>query len=280
MSLMHAQISLPTLDKLGVKLQEDLDPKTIAIQWFNSFAQNVQSGNTAGIVDLLAEDAFWRDMLSMTWEFRTFLGHPSISKFLNDTLVESEIANLKLQEDSVELEKPYPDLAWIQGLFTFETRIGIGSGVLRLIPVKADQWKAHLIYTNLEELKGFPEHIGKLRSQVPVHGQWPNNRQREIDFVDSEPDVIVIGAGQSGLDVAARLKALNIPTLVVDKAQRIGDQWRGRYEALCLHDTVCTCKRIYRASLSYVCKPMQIGITSRICRMIFPYALKVNPLIP
>ena len=51
--------------------------------------------------------------------------------------------------------------------------------------------------------------------------------------------MLVIGAGQSGLGVAARLKTLGVPTLVVEKQKRVGDQWRGRYQALCLHDPVC-----------------------------------------
>jgi cation diffusion facilitator CzcD-associated flavoprotein CzcO len=52
---------------------------------------------------------------------------------------------------------------------------------------------------------------------------------------------VIIGAGQCGLAVAARLKTLGVPTLVVDKHERIGDEWRNRYDALCLHDPVCKC---------------------------------------
>ena len=51
---------------------------------------------------------------------------------------------------------------------------------------------------------------------------------------------MIIGAGQSGLDVGARLKFVDIPTLILDKNPRVGDQWRNRYKALCLHDPVCT----------------------------------------
>lgn len=44
----------------------------------------------------------------------------------------------------------------------------------------------------------------------------------------------------SGLSVAARLKFLGINTLVVEQNERIGDNWRNRYDSLCLHDSVCT----------------------------------------
>lgn len=237
--LMKAQISLPTVDKLGVKVPDDVDVQSIASQWFTAFAKNVQTANIPGIVSQLAEDAFWRDMLSMTWEFRTFMGPSSIAAFLKDQLVDCGITNLKLKPESVQLERPYTDVTWIQGMFNFETKIGLGSGVFRIIPSKEGPWKGHTVYTNLDDLKGFPEQVGPLRKQEPVHGGWPAMRKRESDFVETEPAVVIVGAGQSGLDVAARLKALGIPTLIIEKAARIGDQWRGRYEALCLHDTVC-----------------------------------------
>jgi putative flavoprotein involved in K+ transport len=48
----------------------------------------------------------------------------------------------------------------------------------------------------------------------------------------------VVGGGQNGLSVAARLKQLKIDTLVIDKYPRIGDNWRVRYHSLALHNQV------------------------------------------
>lgn len=103
------------------------------------------------------------------------------------------------------------------------------------------EWKAHALFSNLESLKGFPEKIGSLREQNPLHGGWTEKREKETEFTGDQPKpvVIVVGGGQGGLQVAARLKVLDVPTLVVEKQARVGDQWRGRYEALCLHDPVC-----------------------------------------
>ena len=39
----------------------------------------------------------------------------------------------------------------------------------------------------------------------------------------------MVGGGQAGLAVAARLGQLEIETLVIDKHDRIGDNWRKRY---------------------------------------------------
>jgi putative flavoprotein involved in K+ transport len=47
--------------------------------------------------------------------------------------------------------------------------------------------------------------------------------------------VVVVGAGPSGLATAATLKQTGIEPLVVDRADRLGSAWRGRYDRLHLH---------------------------------------------
>jgi hypothetical protein len=236
---MASQASLPTLDKLGSKVPADVDVKKVAVQWLESFALHVKSGDIDGIINLFVEDAFFRDMLALTWDFRTFEGTHAIKKFLEDQLPEAKPTSFKLKDEFLNLQRPYTDIAWIQGIFEFETDTGLGSGVFRLIPMPNGRWKAHTMFTNLEDLKGFPEKIGALRDHESNHGKWAEKRRKEIEFEDSEPMVLVVGGGQSGLDLAARLKYLDVPTLVVERQPRIGDNWRKRYEALCLHDPVC-----------------------------------------
>ena len=49
---------------------------------------------------------------------------------------------------------------------------------------------------------------------------------------------MVVGGGQGGIALGARLRQLGVPAIVVDKHERPGDQWRKRYKSLCLHDPV------------------------------------------
>ncbi|KLO15576.1 FAD/NAD-binding domain-containing protein [Schizopora paradoxa] len=233
-----SDVALPTLDRLQATIPQDLDPKSVATEWFASFIDAAVKRDISALSGLFLEDGFWRDMLALTWEFRTFHGQQTISKFLCATLDESGFNKLTLRPESAGLQAFGPDLMWIHGIFDFETKVGLGFGIFRLVPTSSGQWKAYTIYTNLEELKGFPECVGLLRDRFANHGQWPEKRRRELNFEDAEPAVIIIGSGQSGLDVAARLKVLGVPTLVVEKLPRVGDQWRGRYEALCLHDPI------------------------------------------
>lgn len=46
---------------------------------------------------------------------------------------------------------------------------------------------------------------------------------------------MIVGAGQTGLNIAARFQQMNIPTLVVETNNRVGDSWRKRYPTLSLH---------------------------------------------
>ena len=69
---------------------------------------------------------------------------------------------------------------------------------------------------------------------------WKEKRQAEAESLGSteQPYVLVIGGGQGGIALGARLRQLGVPALVIDKHPRPGDQWRNRYKSLCLHDPV------------------------------------------
>ncbi|KAJ7682909.1 hypothetical protein B0H17DRAFT_1075373 [Mycena rosella] len=232
---------LPTFDSLGVPAPpSDTDALKIATEWLELFSNLVAVRDVEGIMSLFLPISHWRDMLALTWDFRTFNGAQIIRRFLVDRLSHVRPTEFRITHpEYTRLLTPYPDISWVQAHFTFNTPIGACSGVLRLVPQPDGiPWKVHCIYTNLEDLKGHPELIGTLRNPAPNHGKWSAERAAERAFENVDPTVLVIGAGHSGLDIAARLKYLGIPTLVVEKNARVGDNWRNRYEALCLHDPV------------------------------------------
>ena len=218
------------------------DSTQVAKDWFTRFTVFIEAKDFNGILSILSERPFWRDILALTWDFRTFDGPTQITRFLSDCVPSIGLLGLKLNEDSVELQTPFPDVAWIQGMFGFETNIGQCSGVFRLVLTDSGEWKGHCVFTNLEDLKGFPEQIGALRNHEQNYF-WAEQRRLEVSFADKDPVVLICGGGQSGLELAARLKSLNVPTLVIEKNTRIGDNWRHRYDSLCLHDPVCEFRR-------------------------------------
>ncbi|ROT37079.1 hypothetical protein SODALDRAFT_351447 [Sodiomyces alkalinus F11] len=81
--------------------------------------------------------------------------------------------------------------------------------------------------------------VGVEYGDKPGRKNWAERRQAESEWQDGrEPAVIILGAGQAGLTIAARLEALGVSSLIVDQNQRIGDNWRMRYHQLVLHDPV------------------------------------------
>ena len=104
----------------------------------------------------------------------------------------------------------------IEAIFKFETAIGRGDGILRLIPDAddGDRQKAWTLLTALQELKGFEEQLGVARPRGSAYSRdfrgpnWLDLRKASADYADRDPTVLVIGGGQSGLCIAARLKQL------------------------------------------------------------------------
>ncbi|KAK2460131.1 hypothetical protein APHAL10511_007810 [Amanita phalloides] len=230
---------LPTLDKLGATLPKDFVPEKVIDEWLALFKQFCESCDVAGLVTIIADGAFWRDILALTWTLRTFAGIPKIRQFLDDRLLLSKMKNIRLKQHSyTQFQQPYPDLAWIQSLFEFETDVAICSGVVRLVPQADGKWRAHCILTNMDDLKGFPEQIGHLRQHQTLRCNWAAARDKERAYSDRHPTVLIAGGGHCGLGIAARLKYLGIDALVIEKNARIGDNWRNRYEVLALHDYV------------------------------------------
>ncbi len=113
-----------------------------------------------------------------------------------------------------------------------------------MVRLSGDDAKAWTLLTALEELKGHEEQTGKLRPMGHSYSRdfagpnWLDLRKKSAQYDDREPTVLVVGGGQAGLSIAARLTQRGIDTLIVDRWPRIGDNWRRRYHALTLHNQV------------------------------------------
>ena len=125
--------------------------------------------------------------------------------------------------------------------FTFETTVGRGYGLMRV-----REGLIWTLLTTMVELKGFEEKSGFTRPMGAKHGvnvgarTWKEDREDEATTLGytKQPYVVILGGGQGGIALGARLRQLGVPTLIVEKNERPGDSWRKRYKSLCLHDPV------------------------------------------
>ncbi len=206
-----------------------------AQHWIDRFAAALTKGDVAAASALFADDGYWRDLLAFTWTLTTAEGRPAIEAQLAGTLAEARPTAWQLEGWArVNGES-------VEAAFRFETATGRGRGVLRLRGERC--WT---LLTTLKELKGHEEPSGPRRANGVQHGvvmgrqSWLQRRQAEQAALgrSQQPYVLIVGGGQNGIALAARLKRLGVPALVIDALARPGDAWRRRYSSLCLHDPV------------------------------------------
>lgn len=212
--------------------------REIAGSWLASFERAVRAQDADAAAALFLADGWWRDILALSWDLRTFAGRERIAAGLSDSLPSRPAIELWLADSAPEMFERRAQGWTIEAFFTFETPIARCRGHLRLLtdPASGD-WKAWTMLTAMEDLKGFEERAGALRPAASVpHGVIPGAPASPA--CPMPPEVIVIGAGQAGLTVAARLRQLDVSAVVVEREARVGDNWRHRYASLILHNQV------------------------------------------
>ncbi|MTD55535.1 NAD(P)/FAD-dependent oxidoreductase [Amycolatopsis pithecellobii] len=217
----------------------------IARSWLERFATAIARRDADALRPLFATDSYWRDRLAFTWDLRTLHGIDRIADMIGSVLPSVDAAQFELDDAAVDLVSNGDDGQWLQASFRFTTSVGPCRGMLRLIDVETAP-VAWVVYTSLEGLDTATEPIGEHRPMGAEHGDrrpldnWADRRRAQVEFRAADPAVVVLGAGQGGLSVAARLKMLGVPTLIVERNPRVGDSWRNRYHSLVLHDPVYT----------------------------------------
>ncbi|AMA55655.1 flavin-containing monooxygenase [Bradyrhizobium sp. CCGE-LA001] len=220
---------------------------SVAVQvWLDAFERRLDQPDPASLDDLFLADSFWRDVLALSWNLQTVAGRDTIAQGLTTLGPKARPTGFRVAPNRAPPRwVTRAGTNTIEAIFNFETAIGRGSGIVRLIPDGPDdRLKAWTLLTALDELKGFEEQLGTSRPRGQAYSRdfrgpnWLDLRNVSRDYGDRDPTVLVVGGGQAGLAIAARLKQLQIDTLIVDREARIGDNWRKRYHALTLHNQV------------------------------------------
>ena len=224
------------------------DDVSIATEnWLTQFESALATSDDTLLTTLFHPESHWRDVLALSWNIQTINGAEAILSALKADAGRAAPSGFRIDPDRAAPRKvTRAGTSTIEAIFKFETAQGRGNGILRLIPDAGDgnRLKAWTLLTALDELKGFEEQLGTSRPRGQSYSRdfrgpnWLDLRKAAAEYADHDPAVLVIGGGQSGLCIAARLKQLQVDTLIVDRGLRIGDNWRNRYHALTLHNQV------------------------------------------
>ena len=225
-------------------LHEDKkDEIALVEKWLKQFNVALINNTSNELRDCFSDNAHWRDLLAFTWEITPHEGNLDISESLSFHQRDIKAKNFKLSEKRTKPRRVTRlGVDVIEGIFSFDTSVGRGEGIVRLLV--EDPSKAWIFMTALSEINGCEEKNGQRRPSGEAYSRnfggsnWLDQRELAQSFDDRDPRVLVVGGGQAGLAIAARLGQLDIDTLVVDKHDRIGDNWRKRYHSLALHNQI------------------------------------------
>lgn len=217
----------------------------IAQAWLAQLSQAVQADGAFSASSLFLVDGYWRDILALTWDLRTFSGPKNIQAGIIASLCQRSPNNFTLEPATIQVFKRKGFGQTIEAYFTFETDIAKCRGHLRLllVPGTEKNWKAWTLFTSMEDLKGHEERVGERRPIVidGHHGATEHEysaQEHAQRYETTDPDTVIIGGAQAGLTLAARLGQMGVSTLVVERYPRVGDIWRKRYASLVLHNQI------------------------------------------
>jgi putative flavoprotein involved in K+ transport len=203
--------------------------------WVEKLSTALSSNTPTNAADLFEASGFWRDLIVFTWNIKTLEGRDAISHMVAATIDNIGPCNWQVEDNATQTEGVIE--AWI----TFNTSVARGRAHVRL-----RNGLAWTFLTTMTELIKYPEKRNKLRPKGTQHGasknrqSWLEKRRHEEATLGytQQPYCLIIGGGQGGIGLGARLRQLDVPTIVIDALPKPGDTWRRRYKSLCLHDPI------------------------------------------
>lgn len=214
--------------------------KDQASAWGSAFEAAIAAQDDTKLTALFSEPSYFRDNGALTWDYRQFHGRDTVVSTILGLAREIEPRNFRLSEAWPEPHILGVD-AVVEAFFDFDTKHGAAVLLLNAVS-EGDELKARAIFTRLEDLKTIeraPPHPRGRGFTPSFPGQtWKEHRDAARSYQNSEPEVIVVGAGQAGLATSAYLRRFGVDVLNIDRHEKVGDSWNKRYDSLYLHNPI------------------------------------------
>ncbi|MFI5621877.1 flavin-containing monooxygenase [Nocardioides sp. NPDC051685] len=216
-----------------------------AEHWLRDLEKALSSQNRDSLEGLFVDPSYLRDNGALTWDFLQYHGRDAVVTTLLATQDE-------IQPHGFVLSRRWPaprvvgegQEARLEVFADFQTKHGLATAFVHasLNENSPHGFDVFAVFTRLEGIKGhepserYPRGIGFEPSRPDEN--WLDRQAALLEYRDRDPEVLIIGGGQAGLITAAHLKNLGVDALVVEKNERVGDNWRKRYESLFLHNPI------------------------------------------
>lgn len=226
------------LDKTGGTPAQDVRETTE--RWIAALNAALAQGQTTRLSALFDTDSHWRNLFGISWYFATFSGNAVVVEQLLTRAREVQATGFAIDHTALAPRQAVvAGREVIEAVFRFESANGPGYGAVRLVPQPDGSAKAWTFSTSLD----FDAVVAaRARPDAESHTRdfaapdWLEARRASAAYETSDPDVLIVGGGHAGISVAVELNRIGLSALVVDREQRIGDNWRLRYRGLKLHN--------------------------------------------
>jgi putative flavoprotein involved in K+ transport len=189
------------------------------------------------VLSEFVDDCYWRDLLAFTCNIKTMEGQGQIHDMLTARIEFVTPRNWCIPDGEVVTEAEGVVESWIAFDLPHATCYG---------RARFKNGKLWTLLTAVNDLQDYKEPVGSTRPRGVSFGlemgrkTWKERRSEEqakLGF-EKQPYVVIVGGGQGGIALGARLRQLNVPTIILERNARAGDSWRNRYKTLCLQDPV------------------------------------------
>lgn len=216
------------------------DARETTERWMDALNAAVTGGNAARLSELFDADSHWRNLFGISWYFATFSGNAVVVSELLARAAGMRASGFRIDEAAlVPRHSVVAGRDVIEAVFRFESANGPGYGAVRLVQQPDGGTKAWTFSTSLD----FDAIVAaRARASAESHTRdfaapdWLEQRQASAAYETSDPDVLIVGGGHAGISAAVELNRIGLTALVIDREQRIGDNWRLRYRGLKLHN--------------------------------------------
>ena len=220
--------------------QIDERPATTAAEtaekWLAAFNGALEKGDTAAVSELFLETSFWRDLVAFTWNIRT-VEDPAASATCSTRRWRTP-GRAAFARPS---RRPRPTASPRRGSSS-RPRSGAAAATCACATARRGRCSPTLYELKGHEEPPAPTAGRRASSTAPTATARPGSsgasaRPRSW-ATDASPTSLIVGGGQGGIALGARLRQLGVPTIIVDTQRAARRPWRKRYKSLCLHDPV------------------------------------------
>src|SRR5215470_17172721 len=120
-------------------LDKTSDIAIAAESWLAEFEAALSARDDGALRKLFHPDSYWRDALALSWTLQTINGRDGILRTLKPQAAQAAPSAFAIDPDRAPPRKVMrAGTGCIEAIFKFETRLGRGEGIVRLIPDATD----------------------------------------------------------------------------------------------------------------------------------------------